>query len=196
MKVMCTVVMLVLSASGAGAVEIRDKWGIGAGLFSGGSELSLIRGHSERTAYVFDVVFGGSARDSRRETAGPTPSELESNSNDWRITVGPRLRRFTRPSSEFSPYWDVFASTNYGRAHFSGGPRNSTTVGASTGLGFGLEYFTKWHCSIAAHTSVFRVSWTRFRSRTGADPDVTISEDSVTSAELFIQPLLYLRGYF
>lgn len=47
--------MMVLGASSVDAVDIKGKLGIGAGLFGRGGEVSLIRGKSERSAWLFDV---------------------------------------------------------------------------------------------------------------------------------------------
>ena len=43
--------LMVLGAGSAGAVDIQGKWGIGAGVFGGRGEVSLIRGKSERSAW-------------------------------------------------------------------------------------------------------------------------------------------------
>ena len=51
MRTIAVVCMLVLGASSAGAVDIQGKWGIGAGVFGGRGEVSLIRGKSERSAW-------------------------------------------------------------------------------------------------------------------------------------------------
>lgn len=192
--VLCGVALIL--AGEAGASDIKGKWGIGAGLFNNYGEVSLIQGHSERTAYVFDLSFGGRSSNYLLGEGGPVPSQTEGNSNDWRVNAGPRLRRFTRPSSEFSPYWDVYLATNYGRAHSSGGQRNISTFGVSTGLGFGLEYFTRWHCSAAAHTDVLRIGWTRYHSRSGAAPYVSEYDARDGSASFGISPTLFVRAYF
>lgn len=187
-------VMMLAGTSVAGAVDIKDKWGIGAGVFNSPAEASLIRGHSNRTAWVFDLSFGGSVVDSKDEYPG-SGTVSEYNSNDWRVVAGPRFRRFLRPSSEFSPYWDLFLSASFGRSHRSG-PVNRTSVGLGSGAGFGLEYYTPWHFSIAAHTDVFEIRWDRSRRRAGLPPYENVETDRLYGGSFGLDPRLYLRAYF
>jgi hypothetical protein len=193
MKRVVPVLALLLCAPSAWATDIDGKWGIGAGLFNGGSEISLIRGHSERTAYVFDVQLAGDVEDNKLNYgAGP---DQQSNQNSWSVGFGPRLRRFTRPSSEFSPYWDLFMSTNYTRSHASG-DRNGHRWGLATGVGFGLEYFTPWHCSIAAHSGFARLAWDQYHSESGTAPNTFGIDQRNFSVGIGIAPTLYVRAYF
>jgi hypothetical protein len=198
MALVATTAGLLLAAASAGATDIAGKWGIGASLFNSGFETSLIHGHSDRTAWVFDVFFRGTARDLAFESG--LGSQINSNANNWTIAAGPALRRFTRPSSEFSPYGDVFASFNYGRIHRGGDaflPRTDKVVGVETGLAFGLEYFTRRHFSIAADTNVLTLRWNRLTSHAiglfGQTRDVTQDGWAAVAA---IEPRLVLRAYF
>jgi hypothetical protein len=187
---------LLLAAANAGATDIAGKWGIGASLFDSGFETSLIHGHSDRTAWLFDVSFRGSAQDFAFESN--LAPQINSNASDWVLAAGPALRRFTRPSSEFSPYGDLFASFEYSGIHR--GPPSSRTfkrVGVATGLAFGLEYFTRRHFSIAVDTSVLTLRWNRLTihatSLSGAFRDAT--EDLYT-ASAALEPHLVVRAYF
>jgi hypothetical protein len=189
---------LLLAAANAGATDIAGKWGIGASAFDSGFETSLIHGHSDRTAWVFDVSFKGTARDLAFESN--LGSQIDGNANNWTIVAGPALRRFTRPSSEFSPYGDVFASFDYGRIHRGGGaflPRTDKVVGVETGLAFGLEYFTHRHFSIAADTNVLTLRWNRLTSHVtglfGQTRDLTADGWAAVAA---LEPHLVVRAYF
>jgi len=181
--------------AGASPADIRGKWGIGAGVFGSETETSVIRGRSERSAWVVNLSFGGEAVDSRADGT-PLPGPYEGNYNSWRVAAGPRLRRFTRPASDLSPYWDLFLASGYSRTHSSVGRRNSTAVNVVSGLGFGLEYFTRWHWSVAADTRVLEVRWDRFRSTEGVEPLVLRHTDHRYSTSFGLSPRLFARGYF
>ena len=107
--------LMILGASGAGAADIQGKWGIGAGLFGGGGEVSLIRGRSERSAWLLEFRAEGSNADSRLESGTPGVPTREGNSNSSRFAGGPGLRRFTRPQAGVSP-WHVATSPPHGRS--------------------------------------------------------------------------------
>jgi hypothetical protein len=109
------------------------------------------------------------------------------------VSGGPGLRRFTRPGAEFSPYVDFGLRATYDRIHQSGFATR-TGAGASALFGFGLEYFTPWHFSVAAHSSVAGLSWRRSRT----DYRDGLQEDRFTdlSATVALRPLLFVRGYF
>jgi hypothetical protein len=49
------ILAVVIGAGEASAVDIDGKWGIGAGVFGGGGEVSLIRGRSERSAWLLEL---------------------------------------------------------------------------------------------------------------------------------------------
>jgi hypothetical protein len=151
------VAMMTLVASGASALDINDKWGIGAAVFNGGGEVSLIRGKSERSAWLLDVTLVGTDTHLNLEPPQPIPAE-DRNANSFLVTAGPGYRRFTRPTEDFSPYWDVALRGSYGRDHQGGGggTRETKSAGVATDFSLGLEYFTKWHFSVAAHTSLIR----------------------------------------
>jgi len=189
---------LLLAATNARATDIAGKWGIGASVFNSGFETSLIHGHSERTAWVFDVTFKGDARDLAFESnLGP---QRDGNANNWGIAAGPALRRFTRPSSEFSPYGDVFASFEYASSHRGGVavPQTDKRTGVVTGLAFGLEYFTRRHFSIAVDTNLLTLRWDRLTTSQGFSASVLVqsSTENRWAAVAGLEPRLVLRAYF
>jgi hypothetical protein len=167
---------MLLGAGPAGAVAVQGKWGIGAGLFGGGGELALIRGKSERSAWLFEFRLDGERRDAA--------SDYEA--KFFSVAAGPGFRRFARPKSEFSPYYDVTLVGLYSRVY--SGFSSSTGYGAQASLDFGLEYFTRWHFSVAGHTSVVNARWAR--SRSGGPHSTT------TLANIGIYPALFVRGYW
>src|SRR5262245_51581645 len=113
---MTVVAALVLLAAKAGATDIAGKWGIGASLFNSGIETSLIHGHSERTAWTLSFLLNGRSSDLSLTLISPVEiTDQNRNSNTWRIGARPSIRRFTRPSSDFSPYGDWFAFFGSGR---------------------------------------------------------------------------------
>ena len=195
-KWLSMVVLIIVTVSPSWAGEIAGKWGIGAGLFNGSGEVSLIRGHSDRTAWLLVVQVSGSNSTDRREYSppgGPSAPPLDFNRNGFLIAVGPGLRRYARPESELSPYFDVSVRGLYGRSHQSGSP-TAIQYGAISGLGLGLEYFTRWHFSIGAHAPVATVSWTRGRFTSGGGAYTERRDE--TRANISVQPSLVLRGYF
>jgi hypothetical protein len=173
------------------AADVAGKWGVGAGVFAGGGEVSLIRGHSQRTAWLFEVQVSGNSENYEAETitlGGVVSSDY--NRNSLSVGVGPGLRRYTRPSSEFSPYFDVSIGGVYRRFHESGSTSNAW--GASAAFDFGLEYFTKWGFSVAAHTPVTTVSWVRDKRVDGN----FVQRSSEIRADVGVRPSLFVRGYF
>ncbi|MBI1798039.1 MAG: hypothetical protein HYR74_13440 [Candidatus Eisenbacteria bacterium] len=191
-------VMVVVAVIGgvrtASAVDIEGKWGIGAGLFTGGGEASLIRGHSNRTAYVFDVRASG-ATDGESIRLSGLPA-VGGNSNQWLVGAGPTLRHFMRPEADLSPYGDVFVTGTYSHRHDSTGPRNVHQWAVSTGVAFGVEYFTRWHCSVAAHSGLFRVTYADLKEDIGTAPGLESVTDTRWSFDLGISPMLFARVYF
>lgn len=196
-------VLMLLGAVNAGATDIAGKWGIGAALFNTGFETSLIRGHSNRTAWVFDVSLNGGSVD-RTDKQSTSPDDVKINGNDWGISVGPSLRRFFRPESEFSPYGDLFVAGNYQRQHGESTIGSSTSTstntlsGVETGLRFGLEYFTRWHFSIAADTDILSLRWDRFSQKQEQQlPAVQASAtENRYAASFALAPRLLVRAYF
>ena len=63
------------------------------------------------------------------------------------------------------------------------------------GLAFGLEYFTPWHFSVAAHSSLMRVTWVRTAFPPSLPGESRRRRDS-ESASIGLSPLIYVRGYF
>jgi hypothetical protein len=194
-----SVAALVL-ASDAGAVDIKDKWGMGAGVFGGGAEVSLIRGRSERGAWLFDLGIGQRADDIRLENAPPSPGSTTSvDRHSISILAGPGYRRFTRPAEEFSPYWDVRVRGSYARLRStstSGPVDTQTNTGAEAEFSFGLEYFTRWHFSVAAHSGLARISWVHMITRHSSTGTEDKAIGNAEIASIGLSPVIFVRGYF
>jgi len=199
MKTIAVVGMLmVLGASGAGAADIKGKWGIGAGVFGGGGEVSLIRGKSERSAWLFDVGFSQSYESQKQEISPPPGFPLGSTTGrGLSLLIGPGYRRFTRPTEEFSPYWDLRVRGLYSRTSISAGNGFIfTDAGAVGDFSMGLEYFTKWHFSVAAHTGLARA---RAVHSVGKQTDPVAEARTIRNTQVFsigLSPALFVRGYF
>jgi hypothetical protein len=183
----------VIGAGEASAVDIDGKWGIGAGVFGGGGEVSVIRGRSERSAWLLELQLSGSNDDFRRDASIPGVPPSEGNANFFAVSGGPGLRHFTRPGAEFSPYYDLGLRAGYDRSHQSG-RYTRTGVSASALFNFGLEYLTPWRFSVAAHSSVGVLSWRRSR----VDYGDGLGDDRGTdlSASVALRPVIFVRGYF
>jgi hypothetical protein len=191
-----TVAMLTLVVSSAAAVDIDGKWGIGAGLFNnGGGEVSFIRGKSERSAWLFDVAAVGT--DQVFETGPAFLNSQEANSNALALRLGPGYRRFVRPTEAFSPYWDFHVRGTFNRSHQGGGGGSGTRKVAGVGgdFSFGLEYFTRWSFSVAAHTSLITLDWSHETVDFGETPDTDLTRHG-TSLSIGLSPALFIRGYF
>jgi hypothetical protein len=177
------VLMLVLGAAGAGAEDIKGKWGISAGVFGGGGEASLFRGKSDRSAWLFDL-----------SVANVSLTVNSGNSDNVALSVGPGYRRFLRVTDGLSPYWDLAAHFLYNRQHGSSF-ETAKTWGGDASLSFGLEYFTPWHFSIAADSEIVGFSWTRNeQDRYLGTP--TSRTGHTQRASIRLSPVLYVRGYF
>jgi len=181
--------MIVTPAFGA---DIKGKWGIGAGLFNRASEASMLYGHSNRTAWLFTLGLHQAEAGYNATPVGPfVPPQVRTLRS---VQGGPGLRVFTRPDADFSPYLDVFAQCSWSKEETT--PSGHTDIwGTRAGISFGLEYFTDWHFSVAAHSEVFALSYSR--AHTEDDP---FTGQTVTSheqrADLSISPGLVLRAYF
>jgi len=187
MKIRIAFALIVVLAAPAKAVDINGKWGIGANLFDGKSDqVSLIHGHSDRTAWILDLAF------LQTEDTGQGRGVL----NRLDLGAGPRFRRYLRPSEDFSPYWDGWISGIYQERHYQGSRIWGAGVGG--GFDFGLEYFTRWHCSAAIHSPVISGSWIESHFH-GSDysfyppPIVSTTTHSQTSS-LGLRPTLVLRA--
>lgn len=198
MKTLAVMCMLMLAgASGAGAVDIKGKWGIGAGVFGGGGEASLIRGKSERSAWIFDVAINQRYEQASAEVSPPPaiPPGL-SVDRSFSVAAGPGYRRFTRPSEDLTPYWDVRLRGRYAKRSRDAGDFRRTDTGIDADLSIGLEYATPWRFSVAAHSGLARVSWVRSVDTRDLFPgEVRTTYDSETFS-IGIAPVLYVRAYF
>jgi hypothetical protein len=188
--------LLILGASVACAEDIKGKWGLGAGVFGGGGEVSLIRGKSDRSAWLFDVSMANVSSTEESDPGSSLP--LGRNDDNVAMRVGPGYRGYVRMTEGLSPYWDLAAHFLYNRSHSHANTDGFTnkSAGGDAVFSFGLEYFTPWHFSIAADSEIGGFSWTRdTRSETGSG--VTTSSTGHTQrASLRLSPVLYVRGYF
>jgi hypothetical protein len=189
MRRLLLVVLLLALAGTSQATDIKGKWGLGlymGGLINSSGEAYLIRGKTERTAWIFDFSMDQGYSDTR-DTSGRM-TDLFQNFN---ISMGPRVRRYTRPQSKLSPYFDIYFSAGGGRErHYSTIDRGVTF---QTGLAGGAEYFTPWHFSLAAHTGIFSISGTR-----GWHEDLFYQTQRSfhVNSGFSINPFLHVRVYF
>jgi hypothetical protein len=184
------VMMASLGVTGAGAADIEGRWGLGAGVVPGGLKVSLFRGTSERSAWLFDVAID--QEDRSRDFQSSTFTSFE-DQDTWVVSVGPGYRRFLRPEAEFSPYWDVQVNGLYARSHFhyrSSSPRTlsstRTDAGVAGQFAFGLEYFFRQHLSVAAHGTVAEFAWLHTSRPSG----------HVVISSIGLNPVIFLRGYW
>ena len=195
------VMMASLGIPVAGAADIEGRWGLGAGVSAGGLRVSLIRGTSERSAWLFDVSISQEdfSRDRQSSTDPVLPSFADLDS--WRVSVGPGYRRFLRPGAGFSPYWDVEVNGLYSRVHTSLiqgllSSNTETAAGVAGRFAFGLEYFFRQHLSVAAHGTVAELAW-RHTSRDFSHPAFRFSTTGhVVSSSIGLNPVIFLRGYW
>jgi hypothetical protein len=200
--------MILLSASPALAMDIQGKWGLGvgaAGVIGTNPDITLFYGRSRSSAWLLDVQLSGT--NSNGHSTIPLDTTLSNpthdNQNQLSVNIAPGLRRFLRPDGEFSPYFDLSAGGFYNHAHqYVDSPGAFTRVdGTVWGLGIscalGAEYFTPWHFSVAAHTSLASANW--YSSHDTFEPSGSGTYDRKTNgvrASLGISPILALRVYF
>lgn len=193
---MAVVACMVLGAASAGATDIAGKWGIGAAVFGGGGEVSLIHGHSARSAWLFDVFISQRSDETKFEQSPPTPNE---NRGFVTFLAGPGFRRFTRPGDAFSPYWDIRVRGSYARQRRTTSAQETNTItdsGVDGEFSFGLEYFTPWHFSVAAHTGLAQARWNHTTMEdVSSFSSAQRTTDAVTSS-IGLSPVLYVRAYF
>jgi len=194
MKRLFLVVLLLALAGTAGATDIKGKWGLGVGMGStmwglSGSEASLIRGKTERTAWILDLDINESYQDFRSDTSG----RIINVDRDLAVSNGPRIRRYTRPQAMLSPYWDSYFHLN-GQNSGNSSSNYYQSVGATAGLDFGVEYFTPWHFALAAHTGFFSASLNRLWDNNNYNNGK--SKGWRQSARVGFSPRLQLRVYF
>lgn len=202
----------------ASATEIEGKWGLGikvGDFVSSQAEASLIRGISHRTAWILDVAISQSKGNRDRavhyfsagldSTTAPLDTTITSRSvtDGFAFNIGPRFRRFMRPESAFSPYWDLsahFIDTS-GRSSDLNSGSSVTRIGGAGGFALGAEYFsTRWPVSLAAHTEVVSVTWAHstqedhFTNPVSRETSRTVGNDLTTVLRL--NPVLQIRVYF
>jgi len=189
MRRLFLVVLLLTLAGTTQAIDIKGKWGLGVGLALTGSksEGSLIRGKTERSAWILDMQLYHRYLDDRADSSG----RITSRESHTYGHIGPRIRRYTRPQAKLSPYWDVYfhlkgegeSYTTWGRAY----------AGAEGGIDAGAEYFTPWHFSLGAHTGIFNVGIER--SWAGSHGIIT-SRGWRENSNLSFYPSFQARVYF
>lgn len=199
-----SLLLVMLGAVPARALDIQGKWGFGVGAgFASAPDVSLIRGRSASSAWLFDVKMEGQNLTGHDEQPG-LPN-TNTNQNQAAIGFSAGLRSLARPSGNFTPYVDVSAGVIYSRSHQynSGGfitgyeqrfDLSNTSVGL--GLALGGEYMTPWHFSLAAHTGVASVNY-RWMSST---QDVTLTKFEMhqngVDGHIALDPRLVMRVYF
>ncbi|MBI1798482.1 MAG: hypothetical protein HYR73_02220 [Candidatus Eisenbacteria bacterium] len=197
-KALSLLSLLLLCGSNAWAADIAGKWGLGAGIANFATDITVLHGRSEKSAWLFDLQLG--QYESAAESHGTTPYLIDrsTNRNGWRIAGGPGLRHLTRPQSDFSPYWDLFLHGNYAHDHyFNDGSNDEAAWGVDTGLAIGAEYFTKWHFSAAVHTRVASFSWEhRNSTRSYGLNESYESTGHNQGASVGVAPQLFVRVYF
>lgn len=113
------------------------------------------------------------------------------------MIAGPGYRRFTRPTEEFSPYWDLRARGSYTRfSATSVGSDLRTEAGMRAELSIGLEYFTRWHFSVAAHSGLAQVGWIHSVTRQTASGLELKTIGNSEFASIGLEPAVFVRGYF
>jgi hypothetical protein len=180
--------------------------GVGAGGVLGTiAEASIFHGHSPTTGWLLDFRISGGNNVGTGSISFTdttiTPRSLNNNANSVFLSGGPRIRWFTRSAGDFSPYVDVFVHGSYGHSHSwvnASGRSDLSSYGgiAATGAALGAEYFTRWHFSIAAHSTLVALNWqhTNEKGESGfANSDRTSSN---FSANATLSPSLFLRVYF
>ena len=197
----------LLSVGTSMATEIDGKWGLGVNvgsLLSSSAEASILRGVSSRAAWLLDVS-AGLSKDKRdftnRYSFPDTTITGIQRGEGMSISVGPRLRMFTRPQSSFSPYWDVFAHfvDRYNLGSSPGRSDISRMVGGEAGLAIGVEYFsTRWPLSVGAYTNVARLSVSHI-SEESSDAYSASSQSfsgTLINSAIGLSPSLQVRVYF
>jgi len=187
----------------AEGIGIKGKWGLGVGVGADrwaftGAEASLIRGKTEKSALILDL----SVFESYMELTGASSGVLTERRNNLVLETGPRFRKFSRPASNFSPYLDWYVHATGTSAHNetyyeesgSHSTNNTTQLGGELGLDFGVEYFTPWHFSLAAHSGLMNFSASRvWRRQWGSN---SRERGFTTSLGFGPAPRLNLRVYF
>jgi len=197
---MAVVAGLMLGAASAGATDVAGKWGIGAAVFNGGGEISLIRGHSARSAWLFDVEIKQQSDETKFSSTFPGSLEETVDRGLVTLLAGPGYRRFSRSNDSFSPYWDIRVRGSYARSRATRSPSQDvsthTDSGAEGEFSFGLEYFTPWHFSVAAHSGLARVRWIHSTVDLATTTYSTRTTGDMVSSSIGLSPVLYVRAYF
>ena len=140
------------------AADIDGHWGLSAPLFSsrGDAPYSLLYRFTNAWTGALDVTVN--IHENLDDQGDPSRPLLPSD-DAIDARVGPRARRYLRPSEDFSPYLDLFANGGYERIKFQqlGGEQTFQMWSALLGGGLGCEYFfPRWHCGVVAHGPVHR----------------------------------------
>ena len=211
-RLLVVLAVLFCWAPSAHAIDIDGKWGLGVGakgVVGTDPEFSIFHGHSKTTGWLMDFRLSGAdgatSGTSAFSDSGLTSTEkTNSNSNILSLSAGPRVRRFMRPNSDFSPYLDLFTHGMFSRSHRwdIGGSRDTRSgYGFDCGVAIGGEYFTRWHFSVAAHSSLATLAWShthdeREQKYFNGVSIVDKSSGHDASASFVLSPVLFLRTYF
>jgi hypothetical protein len=189
---------LSLLTRDAFATDVAGKWGLGAGFGNNATDISLIHGRSARSAWIFDAQVSLQSVTLHQSSVNPVFAPAGGRGSTIALEAGPGLRLFTNPDGDFSPYWDVFVHGDYFHEHDDlDGSIRQERYGADVGMAIGAEYFTKWHCSIAAHTGLFSASWQHVSLKQSLPLLGDIDQDGHTeSFDFGVSPRLFVRAYF
>lgn len=213
MRAFLLVAIAALAAAGAThATDIAGKWGLGVSIgeiLSSRAEASLIRGTSNGRAWILDLSIDQAMQDLSGTDTSPLGGVVRTEDYDAReertsYALGPRLRSYTRPDADFSPYWDVFLHGMGLVYRRSDNDRASDQIeaGGRVGVAFGVERFLpRWHVALAAHTGL--VNFDLLRSTLHSIQGSAVSAPSTRHAKGWtqrvrsaIEPQLQARVYF
>jgi hypothetical protein len=211
--VVALVALSLATPPSLGAAPVAGKWGLGVDtgdLLDSSAEGTILRGRSERTAWLVLVALSVSDRDQRDEATYIIPDTLvvRSNASDYySFAIGPGVRRYFHPNGRATGYFDVTGQvlrarrTSTGEASPQAYKQVNSTWGGEVGLALGFEYFfERWPVSLAAHTRVLSVRYTTSKetsSTTGPFPGPNIDRDyDEFSTSGGVGPRLQIRVYF
>lgn len=169
------------------------KWGIGAPIvFSDGTEIALMHVNSNKSIWGLDVMYNQSQNRTDAFATAPTSNAFNSFSN---LAVGPRWRHFSREDANFSPYWDIFVDALQStQLNTSGTATNDFRGwGVGGGVGIGAEYITKWHMSVAVHTTVLSSQYLKLKNHTNTP--LGDRDETQWNNRIGIAPFVYIRAY-
>ena len=187
-------VTVALFAAPTHALDFQGaKWGIGAPiLFSDGTEIALMHVSSNSSIWGLDAFY--QQQQTRADAFAPSPTSNQFNSFA-NLAIGPRWRHFSRADANFSPYWDVFVDALQQTQQGTSGTNTNDIRGwgVGGGVGIGAEYLTKWHMSVAVHSTILSSSYLKLKNHT----NTALGDRDITQwvSRIGIQPFVYIRAY-